>query len=548
MSPTVPSSGRTARVTHAALFVLSAVPLGAAALAVLVAGWSLTLSLAVTPLVVPVVIAFAAAVGLLARAEAGTARSLLHVPVVGPGPSPAAPGFWRRGWAAVADRRFWRAQAYLGLRIVVGWPLAFAWLGFVAAGLQGVAAPLTYRWIPQDDEWHGFDLGIRRVDTLRESLVLVPVGVAVLAVALAVVGPLARWWRRPAEALLGGNMGAMPSPPAPRSTASARRALVVHAVVSGAVGLALAVVWVLTTAGRYFWPVWPLLVLGALVAAHGAVVAAGEHRHGLARRRITHAVAIHAGVSAVLVGFVTAVWVVVGFGHYFWPVWVAFGLAVPLAVHWAVAQRRRIEHLETARTDVVTTQDADLRRIERDLHDGAQARLVALGMHLGMAEQKLATDPEGARALVTEARHGVGEALQELRDLVRGIRPPVLADRGLEAAIAALADRSPVPVDVTAHVVPRPSDPVETAAYFVVAESLANVAKHAGASRVDVRLERRGDLLRVEVMDDGRGAADADGSGLTGLRRRVEALDGTFAVTSPAGGPTIVRAELPCGS
>jgi signal transduction histidine kinase len=323
---------------------------------------------------------------------------------------------------------------------------------------------------------------------------------------------------------------------------------VVHAVVSGAVGLALAVVWVLTTAGSYFWPVWPLLVLAALVVVHGAVVAVGEHRHDLARRRITPAVAVHAGVSAVLVGFLTAIWVVVSFGHYFWPVWVAFGLAVPLGIHWAVAQRQRIVHLESARTDAVTVQDNDLRRIERDLHDGAQARLVALGMHLGLAEQKLASDPDGARRLVTEARQGVGEALQELRDLVRGIRPPVLADRGLEAAIAALVDRSPIPVDVVADVHPRPADPVETAAYFVVAESLANAAKHAGATLIDVRLERRGAVLRVEVVDDGRGSADPRGSGLTGLRQRVEALDGTFAVTSPAGGPTIVRAELPCGS
>lgn len=551
MVTTPPSSGLVARTTRAALFVLAAVPMGAAALLVLVAGWSLTLSLAVTPLVVPAAIGFAAAVRLLARAEAGIARSLLAAPVAGPPPAPPVRGFWRRGWSAVADPAFWRGQAYVALRLVLGWPLAFAWLGLVAGGLQGVAAPLTYRWIPQDDEWHGFDLGIRRIDTWRESLVLVPVGLVVLALAFAVVGPMARWWRRPATALLGGNMVVVPSSPAShpsRSLRSPRRALITHGVVSGAVGLLLVVIWVLTTAGSYFWPVWPLLVLGSVVAVHAAVVAIGEHRGALARRRLTPAVAIHAAASGALVAFVTAVWVVVGFGQYFWPVWVALGLAVPLGIHWAVAQRQRIEHLESARTDAVTVQDNDLRRIERDLHDGAQARLVALGMHLGLAEQKLASDPDGARRLVTEARHGVGEALQELRDLVRGIRPPVLADRGLEAAIAALADRSPIPVDVVADVHPRPADPVETAAYFVVAESLANAAKHAGATRIDVRLERRGALLRVEIVDDGRGSADARGSGLTGLRQRVEALDGTFAVTSPAGGPTIVRAELPCGS
>jgi signal transduction histidine kinase len=555
MTPTtLPSSG-AARVARAALFVASAVPLGAAALAVLVAGWSVTLSLAVTPLVVPAAIAFAATVGLLARAETGVARFALGASMRPSASRPPVRGYWRRGWAAVSDPRFWRAQAYLALRIVVGWPLAFAWLGLVAAGVQGVAAPLTYRWIPQEDEWHGFDLGVRRIDTLRESFVLVPIGLAVLALALFVVGPLARSWRRPAETLLGGNMEPVP-PPAPadpvtrpvasRPAVSRRGAVVIHALSSAAVIALLVTIWALTTRG-YPWPAWPALVLGLAVGIHGWVTLVDERRADLARRRVTPALAVHAGVSAAIVVFLCFVWALAG-GGYVWPVWVLVGLAIPVGIHWLASQRQRIVHLESARTDAVAVQETDLRRIERDLHDGAQARLVALGMHLGLAEQKLANDPEGARQLVTEARQGVGEALQELRDLVRGIRPPVLADRGLEAAIAALADRSPIPVDVVADVHPRPADPVETAAYFVVAESLANAAKHAGATRVDVRLERLGSLLRVEVIDDGRGAADARGSGLTGLRQRVEALDGTFAVTSPPGGPTIVRAELPCGS
>ena len=171
-------------------------------------------------------------------------------------------------------------------------------------------------------------------------------------------------------------------------------------------------------------------------------------------------------------------------------------------------------------------------------------------MSLGLAEQKLAADPEGAQQLVAEARAGVGEALQELRDLARGIHPPVLADRGLGAALATLADRSALPVDrVASSSTSGCRRAVETAAYFVVAEALANAAKHAGASRDRRRASRRdGDVLEVEVADDGSGGADAAGGGLTGLRRRVEALDGTLAVTSPAGGPTIVRAELPCAS
>jgi signal transduction histidine kinase len=208
----------------------------------------------------------------------------------------------------------------------------------------------------------------------------------------------------------------------------------------------------------------------------------------------------------------------------------------------------RVQVLTESRASSVDHSAAELRRIERDLHDGAQARLVALGMNLGMAEDLFASDPEGARKLVQEARVTMGAALGDLRSVVRGIHPPVLADRGLEAALASLADQSALPVTVDAQVGPRLPGAVETAAYFVVAEALANAAKHSGASRIAVDVARRGDTLDVRVEDDGRGGADPSGSGLTGMRRRVEALDGTLAVTSPEGGPTIVRAELPCAS
>src|SRR5262249_44368339 len=153
-----------------------------------------------------------------------------------------------------------------------------------------------------------------------------------------------------------------------------------------------------------------------------------------------------------------------------------------------------------------------------------------------------------ALEILAEARRGATEALVELRDLARGIHPPVLTDRGLEAAVAALADRQPLRVDVAVDLPGRLPDAIETAAYFVVAEALANAGKHASASHVAVRIGRDEDLLVVEVADDGRGGADPAGAGLTGLRRRVEALDGTLQVTSPAGGPTILRAELPCAS
>ena len=207
----------------------------------------------------------------------------------------------------------------------------------------------------------------------------------------------------------------------------------------------------------------------------------------------------------------------------------------------------RIDVLTSTRAGAVDAQEEKLRRIERDLHDGAQARLVALGMSLGMAEQKLdAAEPAEARELLAEARAGAEHALRELRDLARGIHPPVLADRGLEAAVRSLADLSPLQVSVSVDVGERSPVAVESAAYFVSAEGLANAAKHAQATRVEIRIARRGALLRIEIIDDGVGGADLEGSGLRGLRGRVQALDGTFRLVSPPGGPTVLTAELPC--
>jgi signal transduction histidine kinase len=209
----------------------------------------------------------------------------------------------------------------------------------------------------------------------------------------------------------------------------------------------------------------------------------------------------------------------------------------------------RVEVLQATRAGAVDAAAAELERIERDLHDGAQARLVSIAMHLGLAQQKLDSDPDEARQLLADAREGAGAALVELRDLARGIRPALLAERGLPEAVRAFAARSPVPASVTADVGDeRLPEPVESAAYFVVAEALANVAKHAGARRATVSLARRGDSLEVLVVDDGHGGANPDGGGLKGLRARVEALDGTLGVASPAGGPTMLRVELPCGS
>ncbi|MFE3142296.1 sensor histidine kinase [Streptomyces scopuliridis] len=206
----------------------------------------------------------------------------------------------------------------------------------------------------------------------------------------------------------------------------------------------------------------------------------------------------------------------------------------------------RVSELESDRGVVVDTAAADLRRIERDLHDGAQARLVALAMDLGLAKEKLAEDPDAAARMVGEAHGEVKTALQELRDLARGIHPAVLTDRGLDAALSAIASRCTVPVKVEVDLLCRPAAAIEGIAYFTVSELLQNVSKHARASRATVEVWQTRDRLMLQVTDDGRGGADATaGSGLAGLAERLDAVDGILVVDSPAGGPTTVTAELP---
>ena len=209
--------------------------------------------------------------------------------------------------------------------------------------------------------------------------------------------------------------------------------------------------------------------------------------------------------------------------------------------------RARVEQLTDTRERVVLAGDAERVRIERDLHDGAQSSLVSLAMSLGRARAKLDEDPAGARDLLDQAHLDAKRALAELRDLARGIHPAVLTDRGLDAALSALAARSPVPVTVQVDVAERPSPTVEAVAYFVVAEALTNVAKHARARAAAVRVLQAGDRLYVTVLDDGAGGADlALGTGLAGLRDRVAAVDGRLALSSPTGGPTELTVELPC--
>ncbi|WP_405986310.1 sensor domain-containing protein [Streptomyces sp. NBC_00872] len=207
----------------------------------------------------------------------------------------------------------------------------------------------------------------------------------------------------------------------------------------------------------------------------------------------------------------------------------------------------RIERLTESRHDAVDTSAAELRRIERDLHDGAQARLVAMGMDLGTVEALIERDPARAKELIGKARQSSAEALTELRDLVRGIHPPVLAERGLGDAVKALALRLPMPTEVSVELPGRAEAPVESAAYFAVSEALTNAVKHANADRMWVDLSYGEGMLRIAVTDDGLGGAMiGKGSGLSGLERRLGTFDGVLAVSSPAGGPTMVTMEIPC--
>lgn len=217
--------------------------------------------------------------------------------------------------------------------------------------------------------------------------------------------------------------------------------------------------------------------------------------------------------------------------------------------------RARVQQLAASRAETVDTQAGELRRIERDLHDGAQARLVSLGMSLGLAEQMLPTDPQAVQRMLAEAREATSDALAELRDLVRGIHPPVLADRGLDGALQALALVNPIPTAVVIRLPGRLPAPVESAAYFAVAEALSNAIKHARAQHIRIEVEftphpggSAGELT-MRVSDDGRGGAAIDaGTGLRGIARRLAAFDGTLTADSPPGGPTEIRMSLPCAS
>jgi signal transduction histidine kinase len=523
------------RAARTLLFLLASVPLAALALAVLLTGWIVTSVLAITPLGVPALVGFRAGVGGVAWLDAELANRLLGTSASPTLRSPGPSGFWNSGLNVLRDPAFWRQQAYLLASLPLGFGGAVAAWSLLAASLGSLTLPVWYRW-------NAPELGSWDVDTLGRALLGVPVGILGLVILFGLLRLLDAMTRRLVTGTLDGREGV-----AGLSRSERRRSLAVHAVATVAINLFLIVIWAVTSRG-YFWPEWTLIALGLPLAIHAWVVLVEEHPEIARRQRISSGLATREGIALSFSIFFVLVWAVTG-GGYFWPLWPILLFAVGFAIRIVSEYSRRgerISELETTRAGAVEQQESELERIERDLHDGAQARLVALGMSLGMAEQKLATDPVAAQELLAEARRGTREALEELRSLARGIHPPVLTDRGLAAAIEALAARTPLDVDVSVKVPKRPPRAVETAAYFVAAEALANAGKHADAGHVDIGVLADGGNLVVQVVDDGSGGADPSGNGLRGLAQRVEALDGTLAVDSPIGGPTTIRAVMPC--
>lgn len=309
--------------------------------------------------------------------------------------------------------------------------------------------------------------------------------------------------------------------------------------------------WLISGLGN-FWPMWVWFGCGCALAAHFTV------ERTIATAHPGRWYVLHEGLTYSVIGIMLAVWLLDG-SESFWPGWVIFNLLLALGVHYVIRKQApmyraqqlmdRVDELTESRSGALDVQAAELRRIERDLHDGAQARLVALSMQLGRAEARLGDDVDDqTKALIKGAQEDARLAIAELRDLARGIAPPVLTDRGLGAAVEALGKRSPLEVEVESHVTHRAAPVVESAAYFVVAESLTNAAKHSPGCSVHVTLIGDGQRVQVVIADDGVGGADPNGGGLTGLRQRVDALDGTFLVVSPPGRGTTITAELPSGA
>ena len=446
------------------VFLGAAVPVAAIGLAVLVAGWVLVTCLAITPLVVPALVAFRAAAGGIAWLDGQLANELLDTSVQPPVTSPGPGGFWRSGLNVLGDGAFWRQQAYLMIRLSLGFALGIAAWAVLAAGLGLLTLPAWYR----------FDnvvvLG-RFVDTIGRALLGVPAGLAVLAVLYLALGPLRRGSHAIVVSLLTGPPVGGESPEAARR--QRRRALALHALSYAVLNLFLVAIWALSSSST-FWPVWTLIALGLPLGAH-AVTEYVISRSWPAPRSLV----LHAGLIVVLSVFLTLIWVASGFG-YFWPAWAMLGLGITLAIHAAAVlprrSKERIAELEETRAGAVEQQGSELARIERDLHDGAQARLVALGMQTRARRAEARDRPGGCPGA---SRGGAARNARGARGATRprSGNPPAGARRP-RARSGDLRARRPdaAPVDVKVDLPHRPSHAVETAAYFVVAESLANAA------------------------------------------------------------------------
>ncbi len=335
-----------------------------------------------------------------------------------------------------------------------------------------------------------------------------------------------------------------------RQTARRSRRGPVLVAAGAGVGLCVAATIASVAQGGTFWARWiwfAVVLVAALYAAvwRGVKAAPGNVLFSL-----------HARLSVVAALMDIAIWALADAG-FFYPLWTIAGYAILLGVHAVIRYRRRgsreqqlarrVEVLTRTRRGAVDAQAAELQRIERDLHDGAQVRMVSLAMKLGLAEQLARRDPDAAIELMADARQSSLAALDELRTVMRGIQPPVLSDRGLVGAIQALALDLSVPTTVIADLPGHAAVPVESAVYLAVAECLANVVKHSHATNTWVTLRYDAGALSATVGDDGVGGADLDqGTGLVGIARRLDAFDGTIEVRSPTGGPTEVIMEIPC--
>jgi signal transduction histidine kinase len=556
------------RAGRDALYLTIGLATSVLAFVVWVSGVTLTVSLAVFIVGLPVFLLSAAAFRWTAELDRRNAALALGEPLRASYRDHSGERFLTRLANTARDPQTWKDLVWLMVHSVVGFAFGMVAISAVAETIGVALLPAWYWAVPggaseAEAVSRALDvLGIVNVDTLPEALAVAPLAIPIAAIAVGLMRVMALAHSRLAAALLGSRSPTSLDPTKSGVEATRPRrprpdpgaVLAVHASVAALLGSIVTVIWGLT-GEEYFWPGWVWLGLGILLGLHAGIRRALRVPAGPGRR-----LAVQGAISAVIGVALIFVWEGAE-SSYFWPVWPLVGLIVAYAAHYLIALlwprlfpgarerelTERVDELTRTRRGALDVQAAELRRIERDLHDGAQARLVALTMQLGRAEEGLADQPEAA-ALIRQARGEASAAIAELRDLARGIAPPVLADRGLGAAVEALGRRAVIPVAVQVDLDRRPPPVLETAAYFVVAEALTNVSKHAPDAEALVRISLDDVLLTVEVADNGPGGADAEGGGLGGLRGRVEALDGSLRVISPRGSGTTIHAEMPYGN